>query len=95
VSEKYIPKFAPYTAQELVDSGWVERVRAAIVKDGNAIRIGGDRSIICQVINEPHRWMPIMLPNGGTQLIDFAQCMLVADMLEGAAPIPPKTPQPE
>ncbi len=92
--EKLTPKRVPFTAQELVDAGWVGRVRSAILKDGNAIRIGSDRSIQAQVINEPHRWMPIMLPNGGVELTDFSQCMVVIDMLEGKTPIPPPTPQP-
>ncbi len=92
--EKLTPKHLPYTSQELIDSGWVDRVRRAIVDNGNAVRVGKDFSIESQVINSPSDWRPIMLPNGGTLMIDGAQCAMVIDMLEGKTPIPPPTPQP-
>jgi hypothetical protein len=88
MSETLIPKHPPYTAQELIDTGWVSRVRSAIVANGNAVRAGKDQTIQGQVINDPARWMPILLPNRDTHLTDSAQCLLVIDMLEGKTPIP-------
>ena len=88
MSEKLTPKHTPFTAAELVDCGWVARVRRAILDNGYAVRIGNDNSIQSQVINEPHLWMSIMLPTGGRQLTDAIQCALVVDMLEGRTPIP-------
>lgn len=88
MSEPYVPKFIPYTAKELVEAGWVSRVRGAILKDGNAIRISPFCTIQAQVINSPDDWRNILLPNGGTRLVDFKECVIVAAMLEGVTPIP-------
>lgn len=91
MSEKLIPRHTPYTAQELIDTGWVERVRLAIVTNGNAVRIG-DHAIEAQCINAPDTWMAIQLPNGGTKLTTLVECAAVLDMLTGVLPIPPATP---
>lgn len=87
MSEKLSPKHSPYTAHELIQAGWVSRVRAAIVADGNAIRMGR-LCIEAQVINRPDEWQRIMLPNGGTQLTSYDECAKVVDMLQGVIPIP-------
>jgi len=88
MSEKLIPRFPPYTAQELIDTGWVARVRMAVVTNGNAVRIG-DCTIEAQSINQPDRWLVIMLPNGGTKLTSLAECAAVLDMITGVTPLPP------
>lgn len=88
------PKFPPYTARDLINTGWVTRTRGAILKDGYAIRVGSDQTIQAQVINQPDDWRPIMLPNGSYKLVDFRECVKVLDMLEGKTPIPPPTPKP-
>lgn len=90
MSEKQIPKHAPYTAQELVDTGWVARVRAAILADGNAVRVG-NLCIEAQTPNRPDDWRPIMLPNCGQSLVSLDECAKVVDMLKGKTPIPPHT----
>ena len=88
MSEKFTPRFPPYTAQELIECGWVARARGAVLSGGNAVRIG-DCTIEAQNINQPDQFIPIMLPNGGTKLTTLRECAVVLDMLTGAAPIPP------
>lgn len=87
MSEKYLPKYTPFTAQELIDCGWVGRVRRAVVPHGNAVRFH-NKSIQAQDINHPERYLDIMLPNGGTKLTSYDDCALIVDMLEGKVPIP-------
>ncbi len=79
---------APCTAQELLECGWVRRVRNAVLANGNAIGIRNGNTITAQCINEPEKFMPIMLPNGGTRLLDEREAMTVLDWLDGTAPIP-------
>lgn len=93
MSEQLTPKHLPYTADELVDSGWVGRVRAAIMANGNDVCIGGEKEILANTKDNRAGWQPIMLPNGGTRLVDFGQCMVVIDMLKGKTPIPEPKPQ--
>ena len=88
MSEKLTPKHSPYTAAELVECGWVARVRSAIIRDNNPVCIGPASTIQAATAEKPNAWHDIMLPNGGYQLIDMTQCALVLDMLEGRTPIP-------
>lgn len=93
MSEKLAPLHTPYTAEELVECGWVGRVRRAVVANGNAVRIG-PLTIDAQNINRPDEWMPIMLPNGGTKLASLADCATVIDMITGVSVIPPSPLRP-
>jgi hypothetical protein len=95
MSQKLTPKQTPLTAQELVEAGWVARVRRAILDNGNAIRTGKGNTIQGQTINQPDNWCDILLPNGGFQLASSADCALVVDMLEGKTPIPEPVRLPE
>ena len=92
MSEPFTPRHTAYTAKELVDCGWVARARGAVVAGGTAVRVGS-LCIEAQNANRPEEWLAIQLPNGGTQLTDFTECLLVADMLQGITPIPvPESP---
>jgi hypothetical protein len=79
---------APYTAEELLATGWVHRVRKAVLDNGNAIFIGAGCTIDAQCINEPDKHLAIMLPNGGTKLLNLAECLQVAAWITGEQPIP-------
>lgn len=79
---------SPYTAQELLECGWVKRVRGAVLADGNAIFIGAGCTIDAQCINQPDKNYPIMLPNGGTKLVDLGACMQVVAWITGEEAIP-------
>lgn len=85
---------APYTALELLETGWCHRVRKAILDQGNAVRIGNQTTIEAQCINEPDRWLSIMLPNGGTKLVDMPACVTVIRWLQGHEPLPDLTVPP-
>ncbi len=91
MSEPFISRTPPATAQDLIKSGWVARVRLAIVTNGNAVRIG-DHTIEAQCINTPDTWLAIMLPNGGTKLASYVECATVIDMLTGVTAIPAGKP---
>lgn len=93
MSEKLTPRHTAYTAKELVDCGWVSRVRSAVLANGNAVRIG-PLTIEAQNINRPDVWMPIMLPNGGTKLASLDNCTAVIDMITGFSVIPPSPLRP-
>ncbi len=94
MSEQQPVVHTPYTAQELLDCGWVRRVRCAVLADGVAIFIGKDFTIDAQNINHPERNMPIMLPNGGTKLVNHDACMQVVAWITGEQPIPESSPSP-
>lgn len=91
MSEKLAPRHSAYTAKELVDCGWVARVRQAVVNGKTNVGISDFCQILAQDVDHPDRWLPIMLPNGGTQLTDHEQALLVVEMLEGTVPIPAPT----
>ncbi len=82
---------SPYTAQELLECGWIRRVRNAVLANGNALAIIYGNEIGAQCINEPTKFLPIMLPNGGTKMLDLAEAVIVINWLEGATPIPEPT----
>lgn len=91
MSEKLAPRHSAYTAKELVDCGWVARVRHAVGNGKTNVGISESCQILAQNVDRSGEWMPIMLPNGGTQLTDHVQALLVVEMLEGTVPIPSPT----
>ncbi len=88
MSQQLTPKHTTYTAAELVECGWVARVRAAILKHNNTVCIGTHATIRAATAEKPNVWHDILLPNGSYQLTDVMQCAVVIDMLEGRTPIP-------
>lgn len=91
MAESLTPQRAPYTAQELLDCGWVERVRFAVLNDGHAVRLGAGPSIQAQVINSPDDWRDIMLPHDGV-IASVEDAVAVLAWLDGTQPIPPHSP---
>lgn len=91
MSQKLTPKFTPLTAADVVDAdgvpGWASRVKAAVTKDGQALRVGIDCSIEAKSLTRDI-WQPIMLPNGGHVFTDASEATLVLRMITGEEPIP-------
>lgn len=85
----------PYTAHELLETGWIHRVKKAVADNGNAIFIGAGCTIDAQCINEPEKNYPIMLPNGGTKLVDLGSCLQVVAWITGEQEIPELQPKAE
>lgn len=91
MAESLTPQRAPYSAQELLDCGWVDRVRFAVLNDGHAVRVGPLGTIQAQVINSPDDWRNIMLPHDGI-IASVADAVAVVAWLDGTQSIPPHRP---
>lgn len=91
MAESLTPKRAIFSARELLDQGWVDRVRYAVLNDGHAVRVGAGPSIQAQVINSPDDWRDIMLPNDGI-IASVGDAVAVVAWLDGSQSIPPHRP---
>lgn len=84
MSEKLTPNYKPCTLADVADldgvPGWASRVRAAVKRDGQALRVGADNSIEAKCLTTNH-WQPIMLPGGGTQFTDAATAAEVLKLI--------------
>lgn len=83
--QQLVPKPAIITAQDCIDTGWAQRVRDIILRDGQAIRHCGPDAIEVQSLLS-NEWQPIMLPVGGIHFATTKDRDEVIDMLWGVRP---------
>lgn len=91
MAEKFVPKFTPFTAADVVDRdgipGWASRIKNASNLSGHALRVGPDLSIQAKsLVNNV--WQSIMLPNGGFSFVDEKEAAAALRMITGEDPIP-------
>ena len=75
MSEKLTPKVVPMSAEDVLSTTWAARVRSAITRDNQPVRMGQQRiEAKCLYTGE---WRPIMLPNGGVEFTTANDCKTV------------------
>lgn len=83
MSQKTATNIAPALAADIIPI-WIAQVRAAIQRDGHAIRAGSPAiTIEAQSINRPEIWCAINLPSNTTLFATEQDRDLVLDQLVG------------